>query len=205
MNTLEYYRALEAHDERRDVNEGAERVLNRRGGTLRLKNPENGALEEVAQVTYSRIRVLNSNLQNLNIFCSYYLKSDMPIKNLGVAISERAQIGFGQYAVIVIDAGEFVTRVKQAAVKKGYRHFRGLVEYVDFSQEDIEVGSFVKDQVFAHQNELRIAVHTGENGGSPLKLEIGCLKDIAVIVPVKALDEISIQDKANNVIHTKNA
>lgn len=196
MNTLEYYRTLEAHGERRDINEGAERVRNRRGGILKRKNPEIGDFEEIAQLTHSRIRELNSNLKNLNIFCSYYLKSDMPVNNLGAAISERAKLGFGDYAVVVADAGEFVTRVKQAAIEKGYKHFRSLVKYVDFSQDDFEVGPFVKDQAFSHQNELRIAVHTGRNSSSAIKLEIGSLEDIAVMVPANALDEISILDEA---------
>ena len=86
MNTLEFYRTLEAHDERRDVNEGAERVRNRKVGVLKRKNPETGTFEEIAQLTHSRIRELNSNLQQLNVFCLYYLKSEMPIKSLGAMI-----------------------------------------------------------------------------------------------------------------------
>lgn len=201
MNTLEFYRTLEAHDERRDINEGAEWVRNRRGGVLQRKNPETGAFEEIAQLTQSRIREFNSNLQYLNVYCSYYLKSDMPIKSLGAAIAERSKLGFGDYAVVVTDAGEFVTRIKQAAIEKGYKHVRSLVRYVDFSKDDVEVGPFVKDQAFAHQSELRIAVHTGENSGSAIKLEIGSLEDIAVMVPASSLDEISIIDEANKAMY----
>jgi len=88
-----------------------------------------------------------------------------------------------------------VTRIKQEAVAKGYKHFRSLVKYVDFSQDDFEVGPFVKDHFFAHQNELRIAVYTGENAGTAIQLEIGSLQGIAVMVPAEELDEISIQGK----------
>lgn len=205
MNTLEFYRTLEDDDERRDMNEGAERIRNRKDGTLKIKNPDTGDFEEVAQLTHSRIRELNSNFQNLNVFCSYYLKADMPIKNLGKTISKRAKLGFGEYAVVVADAGEFVTRIKQAALAKRYKHSRSLVKYVDFSQDDFEVGPFVKDQIFAHQNELRIAVYTGENTSTAIQLEIGSLEDIAVMVPTKALDDISIQDKANKAMHATRA
>src|SRR5690606_39218597 len=83
MNTLDFYRTLEADDERRDVNEGAERIQNRRGGVLKRRNPETGTFEEIARLTHSRIRELNSNLQNLHVYCLYYLKSEMPIKSLG--------------------------------------------------------------------------------------------------------------------------
>lgn len=192
MNTLEFYRTLEAHDERRDINEGAERVLNLRGGVLKLKNPETGAFKEVAQLTHSRIRILNSYLQNLNIFCSYYLKLRVPNKSLGAEVSERTKLGFGDYAVVIVHAEKFVTKVKQAAIEKGYEQFRSLVEYVDFSKDDFEVGPFVKDQAFSHQNELRIAVHTGENSGAFIKLEIGSLEDIAVMGPASELDKIFI-------------
>jgi hypothetical protein len=205
MNALEFYRTLEADDERRDINEGAERVKNRRDGVIKRKNPETGASEEIAQLADSRVRELNSNIQNLNIFCSYYLKSSLPIKNLGAEVSERAKLGFGDYAVVIADAKTFVTRVKQAAIEKGYKHFRSLVEYVDFSKDDFEVGPFVKDQAFAHQNELRIAVHTGENSATFIKLEIGSLEDIAFMEPAGELDEISIQDKANKAMHATRA
>ena len=205
MNTLEFYRILEADDERRDVNEGAERVRNMLGGVIQRKNPETGESEEIAQLTHTRIRELNSNLQNLNAYCVYYLKLEIPVMSLGAVISERTKLGFGDYAVLVTDAAEFVTRIKQAAIKKGYKHFRGLVKYADFSQEDVEVGPFVKDQAFAHQNELRVAVYTGEKNGSAIELEIGSLKDIAVMVPAEALDEISISDEVNNAMHATSA
>ena len=35
--------------------------------------------------------------------------------------------------MVVADTEEFVTRIKQAAVEKGYKHFRILVKYVGFS------------------------------------------------------------------------
>jgi hypothetical protein len=205
MNVLEFYRTLEADDERSDINEGAERVRNRRDGVIKRMNPETGALEAITQLTDSRVRELNSNIQNLNVFCSYYLKSSLPIKNLGAEVSERAKLGFGDYAVVIADAETFVTRVKQAAIEKGYKHFRSLVEYVDFSKDDFEVGPFVKSQAFAHQNELRIAVHTGENSGTFIELEIGSLEDIAFMEPAGELDEISIQEKANKAMHAKRA
>lgn len=129
----------------------------------------------------------------------------MPIMNLGKAISERTKLGFGEYAVVVADAAEFVTRIKQAAVAKGYKHFRSLVKYVDFSQDDFEVGPFVKDQIFAHQNELRIAIYTGENTSATIQLEIGSLEDIAIMVPAEALDKISLQEKANKAMHATRA
>lgn len=205
MNPLEFYRTLEADDERRDPNEGTERFHNRSSGVLKIKNSETGDFEEIAKLTHSRIRILNSNLQKLNVFCSYYLRTKLPVNNLGAVITQRTKVGFGDYAVVIADAVEFVTRVKQAAIEKGYKHFRSLVKYVDFSQDDFEVGPFVKDQAFAHQNELRIAVHTAENSGSAIKLEIGSLEDIAVMLRTDTLDEISIQDTANKVMHTTRA
>lgn len=194
MNTLEFYRTLEGHDERRDVNEGAERIRNCQGGVLKRKNPETGTFEEVAQLTHTRIRELNSNIRNLNVYCLYYLKSVVPIKNLGSLIAQKTKQGFGDYAVIVLDAAEFVVRIKKAAIDKGYLHFRSLVKYADFSEKEIEVGPFVKDQAFSHHSELRIAVHTGENNCSATKLEIGSLADIACMIPSEWFDEISLSE-----------
>lgn len=195
MNTLDFYRTLEGHDERSDVNEGAVRIENREGGVLRWQNPKSGMLEDVAELTNSRIRELNSNIQNLNVYCIYYLKARMPIENFGAIIPQRTKVGFGEYAVVIVDTGEFVTRVKKAAIDKGYRHFRSLVKYEDFSKENLEVGPFVKDQAFSHQSELRIAVYTGENSGAPIKFEIGSIEDIAVMVPSGELEGMSLADQ----------
>jgi len=195
MNTLEFYRTLEAHDERSDVNEGTEQVSNRTDGVLRWKNPKTNTFEEIAKLTHGRIRELNSNIQNLNVYCLYYLKSKMPIESVGAIIPQRTKVGFGEYAVVVADAGEFVTRIKKAAIDIGHRHFRSLVKYEDFSQEKLDVGPFVKDQAFSHQSELRVALYTGENSGSAIKLEIGSIEDIAVLVPSEDLNGISLADQ----------
>lgn len=195
MNTLEFYRSLESDGERSDPFEGAQRVRNWRGGILKAKSPNSGVHEEIAKLTKCRAVELNRNLQNLNVFCSYYLKSKLPLHSLGEAIPLQTKQGFGEYAVVIIDSAEFVTRVKMAALDKGYRHFRGVVRYEDFSQESIEVGPFVKSDVYSHQSELRIAVSTGKNNASPIELKIGSLRDIAILIPSSQLDDISVRDR----------
>jgi len=204
LNTLEFYRKLENDDERRDLNEGAVKVCNLQGGVLYIKDSETDEFKTVAQLTKSTIRELNSNIQNLNVYCLYYLKSQMPIKNISALISSQVKLGFGDHAVIILDAPEFVTRIKRAAIKKGYKHYRGLVKYVDLSAEEVEVGPFVKDQSFSHQSELRVAVYTGINDGNAIKLKLGSLQDIAIIMPTNSLDALSILEDFDDTTHEKN-
>lgn len=194
LNTLEFFRTLEEEGERKDVNEGAVRVRNYSGGFLKIKDSEAGMYEEVAKLNHTQVRESSSNIQNLNVYCLYYVNTKVPLPSLGALMEFRVKNGFGQFAVIITDPGAFVTRIKDAVLAKGYKHFRSIVNYVDLTVDNVEVGPFVKHHEFSYQNELRIAVHTGNELDEAIRLEIGSIKDIAVIVPAELLDEIFITE-----------
>ena len=194
MNTLAYHRGNESDIERHDPNEGLERIMQIRGATLYKKNRVSGENQKVALITSGIGRIKNSNLDKLNVFCMF--RCAIPLNEevaLSKVVNERVMNGFGDTAVIIADAAEFVTRVKNEALQRGLFHSRKLVDYVNLKQWDNEVGPFVKGEEFSHQQELRIAIFDKKAKTGPLCLSIGSISDIAFLVPVKDLLEYSVK------------
>lgn len=88
----------------------------------------------------------------------------------------------GQIAVVV-NAGEFMLRVKQALDSRGYKFNATLVEYYDpetfhgrFRFQEIP---FRKRTEFSYQKEYRIVVDSNIKGEDALEIEIGDLRDIS--------------------------
>lgn len=198
MNTLAYYRDEEKNCEKNDPNEGIKKILQMNGALLKRKNPENGKHETIATLTNCIGRIKNSNLDKVAVYCLFHLLiPDEKEIELNAFVDERLVQGFGDTAVIIYDAAEFVTRVRNAALMRGLAHGRRPVEYVDMSTRDGEVGPFMKDISFSHQKELRIAVFDKETEPGPITLNIGCLKDIACLIPAQDVAELTVESCAS--------
>ncbi len=198
MNTLASYRGNENDTERHDPYEGLERIMQMKGAKLRRKSSVTGMSEEVALLTGGIGRIKNSNLDKINVYCMFHVvipfDEDVP---LGEVVDERVWTGFGDTAVVIGDAVEFVTRVKNECHRRGLNHWRSKVEYVDMSKRHDEVGPFVKDLAFAHQQELRIAVFDKTAEPGPIKVKIGNLTDIVCLVPAHDIGKITVQSCAS--------
>lgn len=198
MNTLVSYRGNEHDAERHDPYEGLERIMQMKGAKLTRKNSVTGKDEEVALLTGGIGRIRNSDLDNINVYCMFHfvIPFDEDV-SLGEVVDPRVWSGFGDAAVVIGDAADFVTRVKNEAHRRGLSHWRSSVEYVDMSKRHDEVGPFVKDLAFSHQQELRIAVfdHTAEL--RPITVRIGNIADIACLVPARDVGKISVQSYAS--------
>lgn len=198
MNTLASYRGNEHDLERHDPNEGLERIMQMKGAKLTRKNSVTGRDEEIALLTGGVGRIKNSNFDKTNVYCMFHFvipfDEDVP---LGEVVDERVWRGFGDTAVIIGDAVDFVTRVKEEAHYRGLSHWRSSVDYVDMSKRHDEVGPFVKDLAFSHQNELRIAVFDKAAEPGPLSLSLGSIADIAYLVPACDVGRITVQSCAN--------
>jgi len=197
MNTLASYRGNEHDTERHDPFEGLERIMQMKGAKLSRKNSATGNNEEVALLTGGIGRIKNSNLDKINVYCVFHFAipfdENVP---LGEVVDQRVWSGFGDTAVVIGDAAEFITRVKNEAHRCGLSHWRSSVEYVDMSKRHDEVGPFVKDLAFAHQQELRIAVFDETAEPGPIKVKIGNIADIACLVPADEIGKITVQSCA---------
>jgi hypothetical protein len=193
LNTLAHYRAGELGAERLDPNEGLERVLQMKGARLMKASPDSGASDEVALFTGGIARVMNSNLDKINVYCMFhYVLPDDDSVYLRDVVDERVWRGFGDTAVIIADAAAFVTRVKAAAKQRGLEHWRRKVSYVNLKLRNVEIGPFLKDEAYAHQSELRIAVFNPRSESAPLALTIGDISDLSWIIPASEIPSVSV-------------
>lgn len=91
---------------------------------------------------------------------------------------------FGRH-VVVVNARQFLDRVRNACDPRGYILYPGAVEYYDPLREsrggvwDLSL-VFLKRKEYAYQSEFRLAIDTGLHGSDPIKLDIGDIGDIAV-------------------------
>ena len=99
-----------------------------------------------------------------------------------VLFSEK-MIKYGEYAVVIPQAELFVERLKIAALKEGCVFVKGLVNYYDFSKDNISdeypQNAFQKRSEFSYQREFRFLLRKKNAVDKPVILEIGDLSDIA--------------------------
>lgn len=191
MNTLSSFRKQEAGAERYDPDDGILERYNIKGARLLRKDKQSGKEIEVAQITSGIGRVTGVEIDNLNVYCLFYIaipfNEKVKVKDL---IEPVLLSAFGDTAVIVVDPPEFLTRIKNKAKEQGHVHFRKKVEYIDLEGYHGKVGPFVKGLSYQHQNELRIAIHRDTPPAPEFTFEIGSIEDISVLLPTKELGDL---------------
>ena len=88
---------------------------------------------------------------------------------------------FGEYAVIIQDAKEFITRVQNYCKEKQLEPKCSHVKYYEEKTEQGRLNPFMKREKYSYQKEARIYIQSA-NPQEKLILNIGCLRDIAFLV-----------------------
>ena len=99
-----------------------------------------------------------------------------------VLFSEK-MINYGEYVVVIPQAELFLERLEKAAMKAGYGFAKGLVNYYDFSKDNISDEypkiAFQKRSEFSYQREFRFLLRKKDAVEEYVTLEVGDLSDIA--------------------------
>lgn len=99
-----------------------------------------------------------------------------------VLFSEK-MINYGEHAVAIPRMELFVERLKKAALKAGLDFDKGLVNYYDFSKDNISDEypkiAFQKRSEFSYQREFRFLLRKKDAVNEYVTLEVGDLSDIA--------------------------
>ena len=133
-----------------------------------------------------------SRVDNLNILC-LYAALFRPSDKERLSVEERRQQiavpdeyrKFGDHAVLIVNASEFVQRIEREARARQYSVWRRAVRYVDpevydISDLDNEIdAAFCKSTRYAGEREYRFAFDTNTNGNDPITVDIGSVHDIA--------------------------
>ncbi len=103
--------------------------------------------------------------------------------------AQRLSCEFGDYTVLIHNIQPFLDRVQAYCVDSGYGLRTGFVTYIDPDRDSVTPARdnplkpiFHKYDIFAYQQEIRIAVLPTHEQESPLILDIGDISDIAAVV-----------------------
>ena len=188
-NRLSYFRRLEEH-------EHANRSDRREGVINWLQSDQCQLVIDGRDITTDLAGPVEPHLDwhdNLNVFCVYAAHSGDFKKLTSDNIDGFKKflkipddcLKFGQYAVVVTDASEFLNRVKTAIKTDGYRLRSGLVKYYNpetfHGHFDGTDAIFWKRDEYQHQREYRFAIDTFVMGTDPVTLDIGDISDITML------------------------
>ncbi len=182
MNSWQYFKACEKHDERTDTNEGvhfcinpsktriliADRILSREGGTLN------------ATVAFFD--------KKTKIFCASALWNNDEVKT--DEIFDHRIKDFGDAFIVIMDIKGFFRKLS-CSLKN--LHLDSKIEtsdarrvrYFDEDSYDGEVGPFRKTLQYAHQREWRLAIQTAQENDEPFILNIGSIENICMLGKTK--------------------
>ena len=148
-------------------------------------------------------------LDNLNVFCMTAFQSglgpwpswqliDQVMKQIPKSLPSCSN--FGEHAVVITDAKEFLRRVALAAKRKNWPMCSSHVEYYNSYPLDVAFGAgqsfrpaFLKRKKYQLEREFRVAINTGSIGDNPVTLDIGDIRDIAWYTKVQGLGTLKCQ------------
>ena len=148
-------------------------------------------------------------VDNLNVFCMTVFRSDLgpwPSWHLVDQVTQQVAESlptcrkFGEHAVVITDAKEFLRRVRRAAERKDWQVRSSRVQYYDAYPLDVAFGddrsfapAFWKSRDYQSEREFRIAMNTRTMGDNPVTLHIGGIRDIAQYIRTRELGSLQYQ------------
>ena len=186
MNTLSYFRDLEADTARGDRFEGVDSILQPKDlGESYFDSgiPSIGRIDFHRKDLAGPITIAMNQTLRCNLFCLYAITK--PVKG---SLFPTEHEWFGDSLVLVTNAPEFLNQVTKAAKEQKLPMQGAPVEFYDENDYSGRVGRFKKSSRFAYQNEFRIAIEAGVD--EPFRFEIGDIRDItSEVIPFDQADE----------------
>lgn len=181
--TLKYFTEAEEENLRHDKHEGASymtqmkkfEVFTEDGKTL-IGTGDSGQL----YFHHSRYQG--------NVFCLYGVETNTlsfetgKIRPFNLDISG---VNFGDFAVVILNPGQFVNRVKREVEAKGLTFQYGAVDYYDEYTYQGELSPFHKSKKYVLQKEIRFWIPNALN--EDLTVKIGNISDIARLLSKRDL------------------
>jgi hypothetical protein len=204
MNRLSYFQNVELAQERADRYEAT--AIWWQPNNLSIQFKDHPELNIGPQDLGAPVSITFDHHGDLHIFCMSamhtgefeYVDGKFECRTDDDAHRLREQLAFSERCLklgdvaVVVNAGEFMLRVKRAIDKKRFKFASTLVEYYDpttyhgkFRYEEIP---FRKRIEFTHEREYRIVIDSKTKGEDALELEIGDISDISAKMAAKNLN-----------------
>ena len=133
------------------------------------------------KVTSWTLQERTAEPERINLFCMYAIHRDPNSASIDMRVME-----FGDTALIITNLGEFLNRIKRAALETDRLSHADLVNYVPTDYIG-DVGLFTKTEPFKYQSEWRLAIQDGP--GEPMTLNIGSLAGISQLIRSEDLND----------------
>ena len=152
-NPLSHFKQLEERDIRRDTEEGIMTMPLTEGFKLEITST---AIDKPIVLNRDDLvepPTLRPNWFNaINLFCMHIINIHRE-GNTGILKIPSRATSFGRYAVVILDVGEFIRRVKKAVDRAGYRLSYKQVEYYD-STTGIHTSLTTLEPIFTKRKRL---------------------------------------------------
>lgn len=181
LNTDNYFAEIDGSDAlRSDINEGADAA--RQIKEISIQN-DSGDMVPIGGVQNPLIYRYGSK-EAINVLCMFMFTDQSHF-----SFDER-NLNFGNTAILIKDAKEFVKRFKSAAYSAKRKLSHGPVEYVHRASYDGVMGPFKKFSEYSYQNEFRFVLHGGDL--KPVIFPIGSIRDICTVCDSSELPNFGI-------------
>ena len=186
-NPLSHFKQLEERDIRRDTEEGIMTMPLTEGFKLEITS---NAIDKPMVLNRDELAespTLRPNwFDPINLFCMHLINFQREGSTGILKIPSRATC-FGRYAVVILDVGEFIRRVRKAVSRAGYRLSYKAVEYYDpptgiHTNPTTLEPIFTKCNDYQEEQEFRFAIDRRLAVPIPLELDIGPINDISELI-----------------------
>jgi hypothetical protein len=190
MQPLSSFTSGEGEPERYDIREGDASWIH--GATISI-GPKVGVEGPFVPIggLIDPIRYRDSAMPRQNIYCMFAIDGAFVTRELDPRLLE-----FGDTCVLITNGDEFLSRVERIGTQLGHQVIWRRVTYVDEASHHGSVGPFTKADIYSHQFEFRIILKPGT--GAPLTLQIGDIRDIAILGDSKDIFQRLDLDPANS-------
>ena len=187
MNELGYFRKLDADAVRSDGDEGLTYCY--QSARMVMEVRAEGDWHRVGGII-GAIKIREESDAAGNLYCMFALRAShaeafADAARPPVDLRNRA---FGDSAVVITEADEFLRRVAAAAEREGLRLRMGPVEYVDEGSYHGPMGPFHKFSDYSYQSEFRVLAEPG--CARPRSLVLGSIEDISVMVAAENINRL---------------
>ncbi|MCB8769400.1 hypothetical protein [Acinetobacter soli] len=205
MNCLGYFKKIEEQEVFNTVKDTMEGVISHllpEHVEITITDPSGEKINIDSKDLAGPVFIQENYYNNLKICCFYspkINKDDLDNSVLESRITDEMKNDFGEHVVLIYKFNEFIQRIKSLIKHDDILgiQFKKVNYYApdfhgDFARESIP---FNKQKRFEFQKESRLVVKTKSHNDKPLILDIGDIRDLAVVFKVEDFNRLDFKIK----------
>ena len=189
FNTIDYFQNLEEQGLRGDKYEGTTKITNQQSDKLKLTITIPDTRAEIPiKLSKFHLREFLKDIKG-NLYSLYCLAHQDVLEIDNFKIDPRVK-EFGTHFIIIQKPEKFIKSICKELDNNKFDYQLKQVEYYEKEKTNGEITLFHKTTEFEYQKEFRIVLFNDKS--KPLKIQIGSLKDYALVFSVDVIDTMKI-------------